>query len=346
MTDTISFIKFTKIRDIGNQEGKNSNVFLAIDDQLGDELVIKQMEKEKFNSDEYFSESKMIYASKHPNIVDIQYASQDTENIYLAMPHYDKGSLNNLATGRLLTVREIVMYSLDLLSAVSYIHSKGLLHLDIKPTNILIDVSGKAVLTDFGLSRYMDENGIADQPTSYSLHREPECYLQIGRTNQSDIYQIGLTIYRLCNGVEVLNQQLISMEIGTMDKLAESIKNGEFPDRTFFLPHVPKKLQKVILKALEVDPKKRYDNTISMMNDLSVIDDNLDWIYTGVAGNPYTKSNNSYQYDVFVTLNNDIECYKTNLISNKKTKISKCSIKCINENDLFKNLSAVVGGLN
>lgn len=346
MSDTISFIKFTKSRDIGNAEGKNSNVFLAIDDQLGDELVIKQMEKAKFNPDEYFSESKMLYDSKHPNIVEIQYASQDKDNIYLAMPFYAKGSLNSVAEKQFLTVREIIKYSLDLLSAVSYVHSKGLLHLDIKPTNILLDASGKAVLTDFGLSRYMDVNGIAEQPINYQLHSDPERYLHSGRTVQSDIYQVGLTMYRLCNGVGILTQQLGVMGIDNANKLMENTINGKFPDRRHFMPHIPKKLQKVILKALEVDPSKRYINTITMMNDLSVIDNNLDWIFTGNMRNPYTKIDGSYQIDILVKDNKDIECYKTNLASKKKNKISKYCIRCINEKDLGKNLSEVVGGLN
>lgn len=346
MSDTISFIKFTKSRDIGNAEGKNSNVFLAIDDQLGDELVIKQMEKAKFNPVEYFSESKMLYASKHPNIVEIQYASQDKDNIYLAMPFYANGSLNSVAEKQFLTVREIIKYSLDLLSAVSYIHSRGLLHLDIKPTNILLDASGKAVLTDFGLSRYMDVNGIADQPINYQLHSDPERYLHSGRTVQSDIYQVGLTMYRLCNGVGILTQQLGVMGIDNANKLMENTINGKFPDRRHFMPHIPKKLQKIILKALEVDPSKRYSNTITMMNDLSVIDNNLDWIFTGNMRNPYTKIDGSYQIDILVKANKDIECYKTNLASKKKNKIGKYCIKCINDKDFGKNLSEVVGGLN
>ena len=97
MSDTTSFIKFTKVRDIGNQEGKNSDVFLAKDNQLDCELVIKRIKKEKFNPEEYFSEAKMIYENKHPHIVEIQYASQDDEYIYMAMPYYKNGSLNSLA---------------------------------------------------------------------------------------------------------------------------------------------------------------------------------------------------------------------------------------------------------
>ncbi len=346
MSDTITFIKFTKSKEIDNKEGKNSNVFLAIDDQLGEELIIKQMEKEKFNPSEYFTESKMLYSSKHPNVVEIQYASQDDNYIYLAMPYYENGSLNCLAEKRYLSIREIVKYSLDLLGAVSFIHSKNLLHLDIKPTNILVDKSGKAVLTDFGLSRYMDENGIAEQPMNYNLHSDPERFTHSGRTIQSDIYQIGLTMYRLCNGVGILNQQLGAFGISNLEQLKESVIKGKFPDRKYFMPHIPKKLKKVILKALEIDPNKRYSNTISMMNDLSVIDDNLDWIFTGDLGNPYIKFDGVYRYDIIVKKNKDIECYRTNLQMDKKNKINKYCIKCTNEKDFAKNLENVVGGLN
>ena len=112
------------------------------------------------------------------------------------------------------------------------------------------------------------------------------------------------------------------------------------------MPHIPKKLKKVILKALEIDPNKRYNNTISMMNDLSVIDDNLDWIFTGDLGNPYIKFDGVYRYDIIVKKNKDIECYRTNLQMDKKNKINKYCIKCTNEKDFAKNLANVVGGLN
>ena len=116
--------------------------------------------------------------------------------IYLAMPYYKRGSLNSLAETRFLSVREIVKYILDLLTAVNYIHSKGLLHLDIKPTNICLMIQVVHYLPIFGLSRYMDENGIAEQPCNYILHTDPEWYCSSGRSVQSDIYQIGLTIYK------------------------------------------------------------------------------------------------------------------------------------------------------
>jgi len=216
----------------------------------------------------------------------------------------------------------------------------------MNPTNILLDETGKTTLTDSGLSLHMDENGIAEQGVNYRMHADPEWYLHSGRTVQSDIYQIGLTIYRLCNGVGILSQQLGSMSITTIDELKQNVLKGKFPDRKYFMPHIPKKLQKVILKALEVDSNKRYNNTIEMMNDLGIIDNNLDWIFTGNMMNPYTKADFLYQYDIFVKPNKDIDCFKTNLSSGKKSKISRYCIKCISEKDFGKNLTDVVGGLN
>lgn len=288
----------------------------------------------------------MIYENKHPNIVEIQYASQDDEYIYMAMPYYKNGSLNSLAQKRFLSVREIVRYSLELLSAVNCIHSKGLIHLDIKPTNILLDGTGKALLTDFGLSRYMDENGIAEQDINYTLHADPEYYLNSGRSVQSDIYQIGLTLYRLCNGVGILNQQLAELNITSRDDLREQVLAGEFPKRDYFLPHIPKKLAKIINKALKVNTNERYRNTIEMMNDLSAIDENLDWIFTGDLSNPYTKYDDTYKYDIYINSQKNIECYRQRLDNAKRTKIGKYCIKYEKGKILENQLALIVGGLN
>ena len=345
MSNTISFVQFDKIKDIGNMEGKNSSVFLARDIQLDEDLIIKQINKEKFKPDEYFTEAKMLYANKHPNIVEIQYASQDEDNIYLAMPYYQNGSLNGLVKNRYLSVREIVRYSLDILSAINYIHSKGLLHLDIKPTNILIDTSGKALLTDFGLSKYMDENGVAEQPCNYRLHVDPEWFKNEGRTVQSDIYQLGLTMYRLCNGVGILNEQCRNMGITTLDILEKKVLAGKFPDRKYFLPHIPNKLRKVILKALQPDVNKRYNNVITMANDLSVIDNNLDWVFTGDFEHPYTKQDDSYTYHINVE-NNNIDCYRIKIGSEKKTRIKECCYKNATDDMVDTKLSEIINKLN
>lgn len=324
-----SNIEFEIINKIGNEEGKNSDIFLAKDIQLNTELVIKQIEIIKFkNIEEYFLEARMLYDCKHTNIMEIQYASRDDEYIYLSMPFFKKGSLNYLMESRYLTVREIIKYSLDFLSGIAYIHSKSLVHLDIKPSNILLDQSNRAVLTDFGLSRYLNNYGIAEQSYIYSLHAEPEFFLYSGRTSLSDIYQIGLTLYRLCNGNDILNQQLEKLGIYSNEELKTAILDKKYPDRYYFLPHIPFKLKKIIKKCLSIDMNERYNNVIQIMNDLSEINKNLDWVYNDKLGELYYLNNNNNRIVINIEkINNryNIVCTKTNLKSGKTTNMNRYS---------------------
>ena len=97
---------------------------------------------------------------ENKNIVKVNYATYDDDNIYISMPYYKNGSLQDILQNRNLTVREIVKYSLDILSGIYYIHKNQILHCDIKPSNILIDDYNCAVLADFGSSININSDGV------------------------------------------------------------------------------------------------------------------------------------------------------------------------------------------
>lgn len=304
-------VHYKKIRSIGEEEGRNSKVFLIQDTQLNAELIMKEIDMDSFeNFSEFFKESQMLYENRHPNIMEIQYAALDHQNkkVRLMMPYYKNGSLDGILKRRYLTVREIIKYSLDFLSGLLYIHSKRLVHLDIKPNNILINNSGKAVLSDFGLSKYLNEEGMAVQKRAYNLIFDPELLRGMDRSVSSDIYQVGLALYRMCNGTSILSEQ--------KEKIAEfekEILKGRFPDRKRYLPHIPHALRKVINKALEVDVEKRYSSILDIMNDLSDININLDIQYQYDDEKMYTFNKGDSIINIYV--NNDdssknIKCIK------------------------------------
>ncbi|MNW35563.1 Serine/threonine-protein kinase PrkC [compost metagenome] len=266
-------LTFNFIKEIGG-EGENSKTHLAHDPQLDAQIVVKAITKLSFNSHvEYFEESKMLYSSRHPNIMVINYACEDDDHVYLSMPYCPKGSLNSIINKKFLTVREIIKYSLDFLSGLHYIHTKSLIHFDVKPTNIIIDNSNRAILTDFGLSKYSDIEGFATPDKIYKKHYVPEVFISKDLTNQFDVYQAGLTLYRMCNGNEDFKSQTVGLT-------KEKIQSGVFPDRSRFLPHIPNSLSKCIKKALEVNPDKRYGTVLDLMNAISAVTENLDWRYT------------------------------------------------------------------
>lgn len=275
-------LELEKVKNIGT-EGKNSEVWIARDRQIEEMVVLKEVSKESLEKqyiDDYFSEAKILNAVSHPNIMPIRYASQDETKIYIVMPLFYNGSIERLINERFLTTREIIKYALEFLSGLLYIHIKGYVHLDIKPTNVLIDNNGKAVITDFGLSKFLDENFTIEQPVGYIMHSSPQAFETRERSLLDDIYQSGLTIYRMSYGNRMFKNQydlLLQQTGGNSDLIGKEIQKGNFPNRNHIFPHLSKRLKKVINKMLEVDPKKRYQNVLEVINELSKIEDRLDW---------------------------------------------------------------------
>lgn len=324
-------LTFKLEKEIG-QEGKQSHVFEALDHQLNAKIAVKRISKAKFkNTDEYFKEATQLYDSEHQNVVQIKYACQDNYFIFITMPIYKNGSISNIMKIRYLTVREIIRYSLDFLSGLNHIHTKKLIHFDIKPNNILISNNGSAILSDFGLAKYMDNNGLAYNDMFYSYHRPPEALLSSDLDISSDIFQVGLTLYRMANGDS-------NFKYSGSD-LNKDIIDGKFPNRNFFLPHIPKKLRKIINKCLEIDTTRRYNNVLDIMNDLANVDENLDWRYNLIIGfQELTFENDSKiekilinEKDYSVITNKEIK------LSGNKSKVnSGCKNDCKNLNESFK----------
>jgi serine/threonine protein kinase len=281
-------VTFDIIREIG-QEGKNSKVYIAKDHNLNADLVIKEIQKSTITDvNEYFNESKILYLSNHPNVVQVHYACEDNDCIYIAMPHYQNGSIKALINSRYLTVREILIYACQFISGLHNIHSKKLIHFDVKPDNILISDSNEALISDFGLAKHTNLSGIAGQDKMYVRQYPPEVYDGDHFTNTFDIYQVGITLYRMCNGNDVFDNQFSKYVVNgelERDAFKFDVKNGKFPDRDFFHMHIPTKLRKVVKKCLDIDPAKRFQSAIEISNALAEIEGNeLDWCYNEENG--------------------------------------------------------------
>lgn len=308
-------LRFDLIKEIG-ANGQNSRTFVARDHQLDAEIVMKQIAKADLASaNNFFDESKALYASTHPNVVQIHYACEDVDNIYLAMPYYRKGSIRELITGRHMTVREIVAAGCHVLSALHNIHSKGLIHFDVKPDNILLSDRGEALLSDFGLAKQMTY-GVAYADRFYGPMIPPEGTFTDKFDVRFDIYQFGLTLYRMCNGNESFYCQFSKYGTGTSfdrSTFRFDVRNGRFPDRSIFPPHIPGKLRRIIRTCMQIDLSKRFEAAIDVANALADIDGStLDWRLTENSGTRvWAKNESGTFYELRVTAGGDSECFKT-----------------------------------
>ncbi|WP_129640710.1 serine/threonine-protein kinase [Peristeroidobacter agariperforans] len=275
-------VSFELRKNIGH-EGKNSEVHLAYDPNLDAEIVIKRVLKSELDVPAYFSESQLLYKSGHPNVVPILYASEDADCIYLAMPYFRRGSLNAALSKRFLTVREVIRYATHFLAGLHNVHSKGLVHFDVKPDNILLTDRDEAVLSDFGLAKQLNLNGVAEQDRSYFKMQPPEFFNDQEFDARFDIYQVGVTLYRLINGNSMFYDQF-----GTYGDQANfdfqqfrfDVINERFPDRAHHLEHVPARLRNVIKKCLKSDRSERYKSSTDVVSDLASIGGaDLDWRY-------------------------------------------------------------------
>lgn len=275
-------VEFEYTKEIG-QDGKNSKAYIAHDKYLDAELVIKEMARDKFeDSDAFFAESRSLYKAAHAHVVQIQYACACEKNIYLALPYYKNGSLKDFAKNKSLTVREVVRFSIQICSGLHNIHSKGLIHFDIKPDNILLSDRLEALVSDFGLAKAMGLDYTATPAQMYTKHMAPEYFTDSEFTSQYDIYQLGLTIYRLIIGEAEFNSQIAAF--GSFDEFKNAILAEAFP-RRLSLEHIPSRLKSIVEKCLKVDRAQRYQSALDVANELAQIDDNtLDWVYESLNG--------------------------------------------------------------
>jgi len=323
-------LSFHIVSEIG-QEGKNSQVFTATDLQLNAEIVVKKMFKNDFSDvNEYFSEASLLCLSSHPNVVPIYYACQDEDHVYLAMPYFEKGSLKKRLQDKAISVREIIVFSTQVLSGLHNIHSKGLIHFDVKPDNILFSERNEALLSDFGLTKQTSYSGIAGQDRIYGNMVPPEAFSTSDFNSQFDIYQFGLSLHRMCVGDNVFYAEYATfIEGGSLnrDRFRHAVVNGQFPSRDNYPEHIPQALINTVKKCLSVDLNQRYSAAVDVVNDLSDIDGALlDWnlLSTGAERKWCKQLPDGRSYELIVNTDGSSIAMKTSANNNTQRVIAYC----------------------
>jgi serine/threonine protein kinase len=268
--------------EIGSSQGQNSVCYEARDPQLEREVVAKYLDIHAMDGfDNYYQEARLLHRARHPNIAEVLYACQTDDHVVIVMDFYPGGSLKEIVQQDYLTLREVINYALDFLTGLHHVHTKDLLHFDIKPSNVLIDVTGRARLSDFGMAKLRNEAGLARPELIWPMHMPPE-QAGAGRNEQvstkSDIYQAGVTLYTMLNGFDHLQRQFQALD-DAPDPMAFDIAvaDGDFPDRHDYLPHVPRHLRTIVNKAMNPDEAERYDSVLELMEGLAGIGYSLDW---------------------------------------------------------------------
>jgi len=279
--------RYQQLELVGAGEGMNSTVFRAFDPYLQREIAVKEISKSSLGNDfdSYCAEARTMFEVADPHIVSIEYVCETPDYIGLALPYFSEGSLKARIKDNPLALDELMKVAQGILHGVARIHSKGLLHLDLKPSNILFDDVGRALVGDFGQTRRLSTGGTVSYPAVYKWAMPPEVWCAHVATKESDIYQLGVLLYRSANGDPVYRSQKAA--IATNDELQRRILAGRFPNPKFFLPHVPKRMRTIIRKAMRVAPAKRYRSASELAAALGRVPLPLNWVTSSLGGGAY-----------------------------------------------------------
>lgn len=190
-------IKEFFMKDFCNRNYETSNVFIG--SQGSAETV------ERFRH-KFIKEARNIAKLKHRNVISVIDIFEENGTAYYVMEHVDGGSLADKVAHTALPEAVAVRYIRQVAQALALVHSKHMMHLDVKPANILIDEDDNAVLIDFGLSKQYDEEGHQTSTTPVGLshgYAPMEQYRRGGVSKfspASDIYSLGATLFKLVTG--------------------------------------------------------------------------------------------------------------------------------------------------
>jgi tRNA A-37 threonylcarbamoyl transferase component Bud32 len=220
----------------------------------------------------FLAEARVAARLIHPNIVPVHEVGSVEGMHYFSMPLIEGRSLATLLEQGTLPAPAATALLLKLCEAMDYAHRLGLLHLDLKPANVLIDARNEPLIADFGLARRMDERGGADaqEVSGTPQFMAPEQILikQYRLTPATDIYALGAVLYQCLTGTSPHGE-------GEADEIIRRAAAGRVRPPREVNPAVPRDLDAICMKCLELQPRDRYATVAQLADDLRRARDGL-----------------------------------------------------------------------
>jgi TolB-like protein/Tfp pilus assembly protein PilF/predicted Ser/Thr protein kinase len=254
--------------------GGMGEVFLAEDRTLGRQVALKILPPttDPDRGRRFVQEARLASALNHPNVAQIFEIGEADGVTFIAMEFVEGEPLSARVQRGVLPVAEVLGIATQMFDALDEAHSRGIVHRDLKPANILITPRGRVKLLDFGLAKAIDsEVGLR---TATQLHTDPGLVLgtvpymspeqALGHDvdARSDIFSAGVVLYELTTG------RLPFCGASTTETL-DRIVHAE-PESISRLNYgAPAELERIIRKALEKEPARRYQNARDVLVDLN-----------------------------------------------------------------------------
>jgi serine/threonine-protein kinase len=248
--------------------GGMSTVYLARDDTLDRPVAVKVMHREMSEQPDqlqrFRQEARAVAKLTHPNVVAVIDAGEDGGHPYIVF-EYVKGETLKQRINRVgaLDTQESIAYAIEVARGLSVAHARNMVHRDIKPQNVLIDEEGRAKLTDFGISRQLEQAGMTatGRVLGTTDYVAPEQAMGKGVDPRSDIYSLGVVLYEMLIGQ-------VPFHADSQVGVAMKHVNEELPDVQRRRPEASAAVALVVERATAKNPDERYQTVAEMIDDL------------------------------------------------------------------------------
>lgn len=253
--------------------GTFARVFRAVHKDTGEVRAVKVLRK-RFTEDlaaneQFLREAAMVKPLRHPNIVPVYEVEKSRDGTYMVMEFVEGRNLRDFLKVRgTFSVEEALRWTLDVATGLDYAFQRGVVHRDVKLSNVLVSSSGRGMLVDFGLAAMEMKTG-KEKDEGMSNPRSVD-YVGLERVSgvpkhdrRSDIYFVGCMLYHMVTGDSPI--------VETRDRLQRlsATRFQKVPPLVEVVPDLPQKVAAVINKAMELDATKRYQTPGDLRRDVA-----------------------------------------------------------------------------
>lgn len=250
--------------------GGMANVYKGCDVRTGNQIAVKVLKEEFLDNEElvrrFKNESKAISILNHPNIVKVYDVSVTDQLQYIVMEYIDGITLKEYLKQRngALTWKEVVHFATQVLSALDHAHSKGIVHRDVKPQNIMLQADGSIKMMDFGIARFSraQSQTVSDKAIGSVHYISPEQAKGDHTDARTDIYSVGVMMYEMLSGkLPFDGTGAVSIAIMQISEKPKPLAE--------VAPNIPVGLRQITEKAMEKDPADRYQSAQEMLDAIA-----------------------------------------------------------------------------
>ena len=249
--------------------GGMSTVYLARDETLERWVAAKVLHREISDQpdqiERFRREARAVAQIAHPNVVSVIDAGEDGGRPYIVFEYVDGETLKHRIDAHPggLPLDETAAYAIEVGRGLGAAHARRLVHRDVKPQNVLIDSEGRAKVTDFGIARELEQDGLTKtgRVLGTTDYVSPEQAMGQQVDARSDIYSLGVVLYEMLTGQ-------VPFKADNLVGVAMKHVNEKMPDVQRRRRDVSSALAVVVERATEKKPDKRYRDMNEMLDDL------------------------------------------------------------------------------